>query len=77
MEAEIAEQKTIRAKAQEKQRKEDEKEQVYEEYRNKAKDVSITYLLAYSFLGGKYKKRYDNQVKAANARRRAAGKPTK
>ncbi|KAL8822565.1 MAG: hypothetical protein Q9191_006697 [Dirinaria sp. TL-2023a] len=60
-----------------KQQKEAEKEAVYEEYKNKAKDVSITYLLAYSFLGGRFKKRYDDKVKAANDRRRAAGKPTK
>lgn len=66
-----------RSETRAKQQKEAEKEAVYKEYKDKAKDISITYLLAYSFLGGRFRKRYDDKVKAANDRRRAAGKPTK
>ena len=58
-------------------KKQAEKTKVYQEYKEKAKDISLTYLLAYSSLGGKRKKNYDRAVRAANSKRIAAGKPTK
>lgn len=58
-------------------RKQAEKTKVYQEYKEKSKDLSLTYLLAYSTLSGERKRNYDRAVRVANGKRIAAGKPTK
>lgn len=57
--------------------KQAEKTKIYEKIHSKASAISTSYLLAHAFMSPGKRKRYEEQVKQANERRRASGKPTK